>query len=252
MMRENVRKVVLSSVKVVICILFFVQSAQSETISESSKCATLSVVEVNNEMVFETREPILSDTLSTVKSIKKLKALSEKTNMLHNKVKILLERLEAILRKVKTEAPAQELDPVHVEESSNTDVVFKYPTHVFAGGISTCKEWTGYGLQGSYAYRVNSYISMGLQGNAFFKDGKYNGDRSLYTGIRANFHILPLFVKNSNFDLYAGGTLGAEFDDDDMTFETMGYVGVSYDFCKHWGVFAEAGSIGVLGLRMNF
>ncbi|MGZ2368587.1 hypothetical protein ACXR6G_02215 [Ancylomarina sp. YFZ004] len=284
MMRKNVRKAVLSSVKVVVCILFLVQSAQSETISKTSKYTTLSVVEVKNEMAFETKKDILSDTLSAVKSIKKisdatkqvqlvgdesvldtdkkLKTLSEKTDRLNEKVKILLERVEAILGKVKAEAPSQEVELIQVEELPNSDnemktlldedLAFKYPSHVVAGGISTCKDWTGSGLQGSYAYRLNNYFSLGLQVNASFNDGKYSGDRSLYAGVRANFHILPLLVKSSNFDLYAGGTLGAGFDHDDMTLEGMGYMGVSYDFSKSLGVFAEAGNIGVLGLRFKF
>lgn len=259
MMIKNVRKAVLSSVKVVVCILFLVQSAQSETISKTSKYTTLSVVEVKNEMAFETKKDILSDTLSAVKSINNI---SEKTDELNKKVKILLERVEAILGKVKAETPSQEAELVQAEELPNPnkemktlldeDLTFKYPSHVVAGGISTCEDWTGSGLQASYAYRINNYFSLGLQVNASFNDGTYSGDRSLYAGVRANFHILPLLVKSSNFDLYAGGTLGAGFDDDDMTLEGMGYMGVSYDFSKSLGVFAEAGNIGVLGLRFKF
>jgi len=258
-MRKNVSKAVLSSVKVAVCILFFVQSAQSETISKTSKYTTLSVVEVKNEMAFETPKNISSDTLSAVNSIKKI---SEKTDELNKKVKILLERVEAILGRAKAEASSQEVELIQAEELQNADkemntqldedLAFKYPSHVVAGGISTCKDWTGAGLQGSYAYRITNYFSLGLQVNASFNDGKYSGDRSLYAGVRANFHILPLLVKSSNFDLYAGGTLGAGFDNDDLTLEGMGYMGVSYDFSKSLGVFAEAGNIGVLGLRLKF
>lgn len=198
----------------------------------------------------------------THKLKEEMKVLSEKVDVLLEKVRVLMERVEAILGKVKTEAPDEDVTFIIAEDQPNPDKgnetlakdeeVFKYPTHVLAGGISTYKDWTGYGLQGSYAYRLNKYISLGLQGNAFFKEGKYRGDRSLYAGVRANFHIFPLLVENSNFDLYAGGSLGAGRDNNVMTLEAMGCMGVSYDFCKHWGVFAEAGNIGVFGLRLKF
>jgi len=99
---------------------------------------------------------------------------------------------------------------------------------------------------------VPQFVSLGGQGNAFFKDGKYRGDRSLYMGFRANFHMFPLFVENSRFDMYAGGTAGIGRDNNVETFETMWYLGAAYDFSKHWGVFVEAGNIGVIGLRLTF
>ena len=184
-----------------------------------------------------------------------VKILSEKVDVLWDKVRALLEKVEAVLKKKKMDPPAVvvgNLDAEKKEIQTDSEVIFKYPVHVMSGGISTYKDWTPYGFQGSYAYRVSKYFSLGLQGNAFFKEGKFQADRSIYVGFRANFHIFPLLVKNSNFDLYAGGSIGAGRDDAVATFETMGCLGASYDFSRRLGIFAEAGNIGVLGLRVKF
>lgn len=254
-----------------------------KNVSESTKQIQLNKTPVYNtakkvklerktvrQQVQKADKSLLQDQKDSVVSIQKeedvllkeLTILSEKVDVLWEKVRVLLERVNAVLGKVKADAPNEEVSLKKAENKSSEDksnevllveeVVFQYPTHVLAGGVSTYKEWTGYGLQGSYAYRINNYFSLGLQGNAFFKEGKYRGDRSLYAGVRANFHIFPLLVKNSNFDLYVGGTAGIGRDDAVETFEAMGYMGISYDLCRHWGVFAEAGNIGVLGLRLKF
>ncbi|WP_129254619.1 hypothetical protein [Ancylomarina salipaludis] len=185
----------------------------------------------------------------------KVKILSEKVDVLRDKVRALLERVEAVLKKKKMDIPVggiENLDTEKKEIQTADEVTFKYPTHVLTVGISTYKDWTPYGFQGSYDYRISKYFSLGLQGNAFFKEGKFQADRSIYVGLRANFHIFPLLVKNSNFDLYAGGSIGAGRDDAVATFETMGYLGASYDFSRRWGIFVEAGNIGVVGLRVKF
>lgn len=199
---------------------------------------------------------------------KKENVLAADIKLLEEKVKLLEERIKAIFETLKQYAEKKNENSVNEVGGFNTEKdlsqnntikdkvgepsSFKYPTHVLAGGFSTYEGWTGYGLQGSYTYRMNDYLSLGVQGNAFFKDGKYKGDRQLYAGIRANFHIFPLIVENSNFDLYAGCTMGAKRDNAATKFKAMGYLGMSYDFCRHWGVFAEAGNIGVVGLRLKF
>jgi hypothetical protein len=208
------------------------------------------------EIMVAVKKPKEEDILA-----KEVEILFEKVRVLEEKVKIIFEKLKLFSEEVKTRVSVEEVAVLKVEENLNLDkgeetlaeeaMVFKYPIHVLAGGISTYKGWTGYGLQGSYAYRINKYFSLGVQGNAFFKDGKYKGDRSLYIGARANFHILPLFV-NSKFDLYAGGTAGGYHDNNKTVFKAMAYLGFAYDFSKHWGLFAEAGNIGTLGLRLKF
>ncbi|MDE5421777.1 hypothetical protein L3073_06130 [Ancylomarina sp. DW003] len=190
-----------------------------------------------------------------------IKLLEEKVKLLEERIKTIFETLKQYAEK-KNENSAGEVDGFNTEKGLSQDnkiedkvdepSPFKYPTHVLAGGFSTYEGWTGYGLQGTYTYRMNDYLSLGVQGNGFFKDGKYKGDRQLYAGIRANFHIFPLIVENSNFDLYAGFTMGAKRDHAVTKLKTMGYFGMSYDFCRHWGVFAEAGNIGVVGLRLKF
>ncbi len=191
-----------------------------------------------------------------------LKILTAKVNVLEEKVRALLEKMRVFSEEKEDRVLVEKLGVVEkqmdvnstiaLDTSKSDEVVFKYPTHVLAGGLSTYEKWTGYGLQSSYTYRINKYVSLGGQGNAFFKEGKYRGDRSLYMGLRANFHMFPLLVENSRFDMYAGGTAGIGRDDNVETFDTMWYLGVSYDFSKHWGVFVEAGNIGVMGLRLTF
>jgi len=189
-----------------------------------------------------------------------LMELTEKVNVLEGKVNALLEKMRLFSEEKEKRLLAEELvkKDKNVNATSimdtlkNDDLLYRYPTHVLAGGLSTYEKWTGSGIQASYAYRINKLISLGAQGNAFFKDGKYGGDRDFMMSFRANFHIFPLFVENSKFDLYASGTAGVGRDDSTETFETMWYVGSSYDFNKHWGAFVEGGDIGVMGLRLIF
>lgn len=233
-----------------------VKKADKPLVRKSSKKESQTAVSVQAEKVMElTQKPKEEEILA-----EELKVLAEKVKLLEEKVKLIFEKLKTFAKN--KEAFAEKMEARKAEVIPNPDAIkesqtdeeeaFKYPTHVFAGGFSTYEGWTGYGLQGSYAYRINNYFSLGVQGNAFFKDGKYKGDRSLYAGVRSNFHLMPLFVENSNFDLYAGGMAGACRDNNDTTFKAMAYLGVSYDFCKHWGIFAEAGNIGVFGLRLKF
>lgn len=190
-----------------------------------------------------------------------LKVLTEKVNVLEGKVNALLEKMRLFSEEKGNRILAKELvkKDTNVNLTSTMDtlknddgLIYKYPTHVVAGGLSSYEKWTGYGFQASYAYRVNKFVSLGVQGNAFLKEGKYNGDRDFGMSFRANFHIFPLFVENSKFDIYASGTAGVGRDDDVETFETIWYIGSSYDFNKYWGVFAEGGNIGVIGLRLAF
>lgn len=190
-----------------------------------------------------------------------IERLTEKVNVLEEKVKALLEKMRLFSEEKKNRMLAENLAKkereMKLESTMDTlknddDLIYRYPTHVLSGGFSTYEKWTGYGFQASYAYRINKFVSLGAQGNAFLKEGKYNGDRDLVMSFRANFHILPFFVENSKFDIYASGTAGVGRDDSLETFETMWYLGSSYDFNKHWGVFLEGGEIGVIGLRLTF
>lgn len=239
---------------------------EHKTISLHAKKAHKPVLQEKIQMAVsrQTKDVLEKNTKPKAEELlaEELKVLAEKVRVLEGKVKLIFEKLKAYAERSKTEAHTEKAEVFIAEENQNLDkgqeiqsdekVVFKYPTHVLTGGISTYKEWTGYGFQVTYAYRINNYFSLGLQGNAFFKEGKYGGDRSLYEGVRANFHIFPLLVKNSRFDLYVGGTAGMGSDDAVETFETMGYMGVSYDLSKSLGMFAEAGNIGVFGLRLKF
>lgn len=190
-----------------------------------------------------------------------IEKLTEKVNVLDRNVKALLEKMRLFYEEKKnrmlTEEPGKkekEENLTCILDTLKDDDAYKYrdPTHVLSGGLSTYKKWTGLGFQASYTYRVNKLVSLGLQGKAFMKEGNYEGDRDVFMGFRANFHILPLFVENSRFDLYAGGTAGVSIDNNIDSLETIWCLGSSYDFCKHWGVFVEAGNMGVVGLRLIF
>ena len=207
--------------------------------------------------VGEDQKPKLEEILKN-----ELKVLSVKVDILEEKVKALLERMRLFSEEKEKRMLVEGMDLAKKKENvdltgvtdtlKDNDAVYRYPTHVLAGGFSTYEKWTGYGFQASYTYRISKFVSLGGQGNAFLKEGKYSGDRDLYMGIRANFHFFPLFIENSRFDLYAAGTAGFGRDDSVDKFETMWYLGSSYDFNKYWGLFVEAGNIGVLGLRLRF
>ena len=210
-----------------------------------------------DDVVGEDEKQKLEDLLAV-----ELDVIAVKVADLEEKVRMLIGRMRLFSEEKEKRNFVEEVNPVKnkntLNDTSSTDrtenerVAYTYPIHVLSGGVSTYEKWTGYGLQASYTYRVSKFISIGAQGNAFLKEGKYSGDRDLYMGIRANFHVLPLFVENSRFDLYAAGTAGFGRDDSLEKFETMWYFGSSYDFDKYWGVFVEAGNIGVLGLRLRF
>jgi hypothetical protein len=207
--------------------------------------------------VGEDQKPKLEDLLAG-----ELKILEAKVAILQEKVRSLMERMRIFSEEKEKRDFVEEVNTVknedNLSDTSLTDMTEKeddaytYPIHVLSGGVSTYEKWTGYGFQACYTYRISKFVSLGGQGNAFLKDGKYSGDRDLYIGIRANFHVFPLFVENSRFDLYAAGTAGFGRDDSVDKFETMWYLGSSYDFNKYWGAFVEAGNIGVLGLRLRF
>jgi len=196
----------------------------------------------------------VSATSNATKLKEELKLIAAKVRLLEEQVRVLFDKMKDFRNKDESKFLAKD-SKRHVDGEEVLIVdnsIFTYPSHVFAGGLSTYKDWDGVGLQGSYAYRMNKYLSLGGQVNAFFKDSKYKGDRRLYVGLRANVHILPLFIERSNFDLYLGGTAGVCRDYGYEFFDSMWYLGGAYDFNKRLGVFAEAGSIGVLGLRLNF
>lgn len=235
-------------------------NATSPKLDEGYKAAVKKESQVNfseqsGEGIGEEQKPKTESALK-----KELGVLTAKVNILEEKIKALWERLRLFSEEKQTRLLAEKYGAVEKEERvDSTDVVdtlkndvFRYPTHVLAGGLSTYEKWTGYGFQASYTYRINKHVSLGVQSNGFLKEGKYNGDRDFYLGFRANFHVFPFFVENSRFDLYTGGTAGMGRDDDVETFETMWYLGAAYDFNKHWGVFVEAGNIGAMGFRLTF
>ncbi|MRT93260.1 hypothetical protein [Ancylomarina sp. 16SWW S1-10-2] len=199
------------------------------------------------------------------KSVENLKTdinrLTEKVNVLDANVKALLEKMRLFYEEKKNRMlddesakKETEVDSTRILDSLNVGDGYKYkdPTHVLSVGVSTYEKWTGLGFQASYTYRLNKLVSLGMQGKAFLKDGSYEGDRDIFMGLRANFHILPLLVEDSRFDLYAGGTIGVDLDNNIESFDTIWCLGSSYDFCRHWGVFIEAGNMGVVGLRLIF
>lgn len=208
-----------------------------------------------NEYVVKEEQSKSLDILKT-----DLKNLTEKVNVLDVNVKALLEKMRLFYEEKENRMLADEsakketeVDSTGILDTLGVDKYkYKDPTHVLSMGVSTYEKWTGLGFQASYTYRLNKLVSLGMQGKAFLKDGSYEGDRDIFMGLRANFHILPLLVEDSRFDLYAGGTVGVSLDNNIESFDTIWCLGSSYDFCKHWGVFIEAGNMGVVGLRLIF
>lgn len=137
-------------------------------------------------------------------------------------------------------------------------------TLVLMGGIAQAQAWTGKGDQkinlglsawgygtgvtGTYDYGLNKLVSVGAGLNAYFEGYKDNNDDNrVFIFGRLNFHLQEALDLPSQWDIYPGvdiGVIGREFG-------IGAHIGARYFFTEKFGVFAEIGNNGSLGVSFN-
>ncbi|MEN4762132.1 DUF6646 family protein [Chryseobacterium sp. C39-AII1] len=135
---------------------------------------------------------------------------------------------------------------------------------VFLGTAANAQAWTGKGDQkinlglsawgygtgiaATYDYGLNKLISVGAGANAYFDNYKDNDkDNRVFIFGRLNFHLQDALDLPSKWDIYPGvdvGILGRDFG-------IGAHIGAKYFFTEKFGVFAEVGNNGSLGVSFN-
>ncbi len=135
---------------------------------------------------------------------------------------------------------------------------------VFLGTAANAQAWTGKGDQkinlglsawgygtgiaATYDYGLNKLISVGAGANAYFDNYKDNDkDNRVFIFGRLNFHLQDALDLPTKWDIYPGvdvGVLGRDFG-------IGAHIGAKYFFTEKFGVFAEVGNNGSLGVSFN-
>lgn len=107
----------------------------------------------------------------------------------------------------------------------------------------------GTGITATYDYGLNQLISIGAGGNAYFDNYRDNNkDNRVFIFGRVNFHLREALELPEQLDIYPGidlGVLGRDFG-------IGAHIGARYFFTDKFGVFAEVGNNGSLGVSFNF
>lgn len=107
----------------------------------------------------------------------------------------------------------------------------------------------GTGISATYDYGLNQLISVGAGGNAYFENYKDNNkDNRVFIFGRVNFHLREALQLPEQLDIYPGVDLGVLRRD----FGIGAHIGARYFFTDKFGVFAEVGNNGSLGVSFNF
>ncbi|HEX7869948.1 MAG TPA: DUF6646 family protein [Chryseobacterium sp.] len=107
----------------------------------------------------------------------------------------------------------------------------------------------GTGISATYDYGLNQLISVGAGGNAYFDNYRDNNkDNRVFIFGRVNFHLREALQLPEQLDIYPGVDLGVLGRD----FGIGAHIGARYFFTDNFGVFAEVGNNGNLGVSFNF
>lgn len=107
----------------------------------------------------------------------------------------------------------------------------------------------GTGITATYDYGLNQLISIGAGGNAYFDNYRDNNkDNRVFIFGRVNFHLREALELPEQLDIYPGVDLGVLGRD----FGIGAHIGARYFFTDKFGVFAEVGNNGSLGVSFNF
>ncbi len=105
----------------------------------------------------------------------------------------------------------------------------------------------GSGLSGSVDFGILDWLSVGGGTDLYFSNPEKYKDENFYVYGRANFHVGELIGMSPEWDLYPGVNLGLVGDE----FGLGAHVGARYFFNDIWGLFAELGNHGTLGVSLN-
>lgn len=107
----------------------------------------------------------------------------------------------------------------------------------------------GTGVTATYDYGLNQLISIGAGGNAYFDNYRDNNkDNRVFIFGRVNFHLKEALELPEQLDIYPGVDLGVLGRD----FGIGAHIGARYFFTDKFGVFAEVGNNGSLGISFSF
>ncbi len=105
----------------------------------------------------------------------------------------------------------------------------------------------GTGINGAVDFGLNDWFSIGGGTSLYFSNPeKYNGENFFVYG-RACFHLQDAFGLPEQWDVYPGinlGILGNEFG-------FGAHIGARYFFNDTWGMYAEIGNHGSIGVTLN-
>ena len=102
----------------------------------------------------------------------------------------------------------------------------------------------GEGIKATFDYGLSDLFSIGAGASAYFNDGE--NDYFIYA--RSNIHLGIVFDLPCKLDIYPGVELGYLSSE---KIGISGYVGFRYLFTKKFGLFAEVGNNGAIGLSFN-
>jgi len=102
----------------------------------------------------------------------------------------------------------------------------------------------GSGIKATYDYGLGKLFSISAGVSYYFNNDE--NDYFLYG--RTNFHLADLLDLPQQLDIYPGVEMGYLSSNN---IGISGYVGLRYFFTKKFGVFAEIGSNGAVGLSIN-
>ncbi len=131
---------------------------------------------------------------------------------------------------------------------------------ILSGGLTTGVEYNkGFGLQGTFDYRMTDRFSAGIQGNLYLLESKLDSFRQLAINLRGNYHLINQNkLWPSSWDCYVGLDLGGDIEGGNKKIEEFnGFVGVHtgarYKINHKWAAFAEVGTRNAsIGLALIF
>ncbi len=105
----------------------------------------------------------------------------------------------------------------------------------------------GSGIAGSVDFGLMDWMSIGAGTTLYFSNReKYKDEHFFFYG-RLNFHLGEVLNLPPSWDVYPGINLGLLGD----SFGLGAHVGARYFFNDTWGIFAEVGNHGTLGVSLN-
>lgn len=103
----------------------------------------------------------------------------------------------------------------------------------------------GSGITGTYDHGINNLLSIGAGANFYFGDNHNSSGFFLFG--RLNAHLQDALKLSDKIDIYPGVDVGFHGNG----FGLGAHIGARYFFSQKFGVFAEIGNNGSLGVSIN-